>query len=64
MLKILKENLVNFRRMLLGGIVVLTVLTNVLPRGIALGEGAFAMLLLLIIAYLFEEAFYGIKTKK
>jgi len=61
----LKYNLVNFRRALLIGIIVETVVANSYPLwpGLALGQIGCALLALILITYLFEVAFYSVEQK-
>ena len=51
--------------MVLGGIVIITVAANVCPMwvGLALGQVGYALLTLSVIIYLFEVAFYSIRSK-
>ena len=61
----LSRNLINFRRTLLIGIVIITAAANSVPMwwGLALGQVTFALLILIVGSYLFEVVFYNIRSQ-
>jgi len=63
----LERNLNYLLAALIGGIIACIILAStlpILPYGIALGDGAFSLLILLTLIYLLKAALHSIEGKK
>ena len=59
----LARELLNFRRVMALGVIGVSILSNLLPAGVAVALAAWVCFLLLIIVYLFDIAYHSIRPR-